>query len=281
MFKIKVFIFISLIKNSFCPCGKDRRMNEFEKSETQYKIEKIATLPSVINESSGIVMINDSVFWTINDGGGKSELYEVDRKGTLQSVIKIPNSTNVDWEEITLDKKGTIYIGDFGNNDNTRKDLCIYKYNPLNQTTERIDFSYLDQHTFPPEKKNKNFDCEAMFHLNDSLYLVSKNRGNKMVRFYKMPDKAGVYQLLPFYTTYVNSMITGASIDYKNEKIALLSYGKFYLLDIEQGESLHLKMISCVRFARNAQAEGIAYGKNDVLFVTNEQGTVFKISPKK
>jgi hypothetical protein len=29
--------------------------------------------------------------------------------------------------EHTKDKDGNLYVGDFGNNDNERKDLCIYK----------------------------------------------------------------------------------------------------------------------------------------------------------
>jgi hypothetical protein len=256
-------------------------MNEFEKPFTRYSIERIAKLPSIVNESSGLVMINDSVFWTLNDGGGKTELYKVDLKGNLLSKTEIPNSSNIDWEEVTTDINGILYIGDFGNNANNRKDLRIYKYDHALNKTDTISFSYLDQSSFPPEKSAMNFDCEAMFHHNDSLFLVSKNRGDKTVRFYKIPDKPGTYEINPFYTTYISSMITGASIDQKHKKVALSSYGKIYFFDLTVNNPDLLKPCSCMGFARNAQAEGIAYLKNNSILMTNEQGKIFRISQKK
>ena len=280
MLKIKIFIFLSLIKNSIAPCTRDKRTNEFEKPNNHYSIEKIAKLPSVINESSGVVMINDSTFWTLNDGGGKPELYKVDLKGNLLSKTEIPNSSNIDWEEITTDAKGIVYIGDFGNNNNNRKNLRIYKYNPILCKTDTISFSYLDQFSFPPEKARMNFDCEAMFHHNDSLYLVSKNRGDKTVRFYKISDKPGTYEISPFYKTFISSMITGATMDNDHKKIALLSYGKIYFFDIKTQNSTVLQPCSCMGFARNAQAEGIAYLKKNSLLITNEQGKIFRLTQK-
>jgi len=256
-------------------------MNEFEKPSSPYKIERIAKLPSIINESSGVAMINDSTFWTLNDGGGKSELYKVNLQGNLLSRIEIPNSSNIDWEEVATDAKGIIYIGDFGNNNNNRKDLRIYKYNPLLNKTDTISFSYHDQLAFPPAKTTMNFDCEAMFHHNDSLYLVSKNRGNKTVRFYKIPDKPGTYKISPFYTSFISSMITGATMDDDHKRIALLSYGKIYFFDVTTQNPMSLKPCSCMGFARNAQAEGIAYLKNNSILITNEQGKIFKLNPKK
>jgi sugar lactone lactonase YvrE len=45
-------------------------------------------------------------------------------------------NTNIDWEDITKDKDGNLYVGDFGNNDNERKDLCIYKIDKKSLTTK-------------------------------------------------------------------------------------------------------------------------------------------------
>ncbi len=276
MFKIKVFLFLSLIKNSFCPCARDKAANEFERPSTAYSKEKIARLPEVLDESSGAVMLTDSTFLTLNDGG-KPRVYTVDLQGTLLNTTSVPNSSNKDWEEITTDTNGVVYIGDFGNNGNDRKNLRIYKYDPRMKTTDTISFSYLDQAFFPPEKSNRNFDCEAMFHHQDSLYLISKNRGNKSVRFYKLPARPGNYAISPFYTSTIHSMITGASINKDHTEVALLSYGKIYFYSFNAGT---LQPASCMGFARNGQAEGISYLHNHSILVTNEQGKVFLLRPK-
>jgi hypothetical protein len=34
-------------------------------------------------------------------------------------------TANIDWEDITKDKDGNLYVGDFGNNDNERKFMYL------------------------------------------------------------------------------------------------------------------------------------------------------------
>jgi hypothetical protein len=41
--------------------------------------------------------------------------------GNNTRTITIEGVENNDWEDITQDKNGFTYIGDFGNNDNIRK----------------------------------------------------------------------------------------------------------------------------------------------------------------
>jgi hypothetical protein len=50
---------------------------------------------------------------------------------SILKMVQLKNTNdckynNIDWED-TKDKNGNLYVGDFGNNDNERKDLCIYK----------------------------------------------------------------------------------------------------------------------------------------------------------
>ena len=85
--------------------------------------------------------------------------------GNLVRTITIEGVENNDWEDIAQDKNGFTYIGDFGNNDNDRKNLAIYKVKidkenstPVLQTTK---FSYPEQTEFPPNKKSLLYDCEA------------------------------------------------------------------------------------------------------------------------
>ena len=115
------------IETVLCTCNPDKRTNSFEKVRSHYKISKIGNLPPIANESSGIARTGKGTFWTHNDSGGKPELYEIDSTGKLLSTKVIPNSENTDWEDLTEDENGNIYIGDFGNNGNTRHSLTVYK----------------------------------------------------------------------------------------------------------------------------------------------------------
>src|SRR5687767_3235735 len=119
-------------------------------------IAVIAPLPDTNKESSGLERTGVNCFWSHNDSGGEPELYNFDSTGTLLRILRITNATNVDWEEITTDTAGNMYIGDFGNNNCDRANLVIYKISnpdsiPGNSATaEAIRFTYPDQYAFPP-----------------------------------------------------------------------------------------------------------------------------------
>ena len=92
----------------------------------------LADLPKHLKEVSGNETIrNSNLIWMLNDGGNESKIYAVSEQGKIKREVYIKNK-NHDWEDLTSDEKGNIYIGDFGNNLSKRKNLTILK----------IDFSY-------------------------------------------------------------------------------------------------------------------------------------------
>lgn len=107
--------------------------------------------------------------WCIEGCGNDLELYQLDTLGVLEKTILIDDAPNIDWEDITKDQQGNLYIGDFGNNDNNRKNLCIYKIKKEDLTkgstapSYKISFSYPEQRDFLPKKKNLLFDVERFF----------------------------------------------------------------------------------------------------------------------
>lgn len=136
----------------------------------------MASLPSVIDESSGVEVSDRNSIWSHNDSGGKPELYQFDSTGTLMRTLGIQNAGNRDWEEITRDSDGNIYVGDFGNNSNNRTNLVIYKVmhpdivSATSVSAPTINFTYPNQYAFPPAAALQNFDMEAMFWYNHSLF---------------------------------------------------------------------------------------------------------------
>lgn len=138
-------------------------------------------MPSILHENSGIAFIkNSDLLYAINDSGNSSTVFGLDIKyGKISKEIKLNNTGNDDWEDLTTDTN-FLYVGDFGNNKNKRENLSIYwipndiilgksgKDNELKST----QFYLEDQKKFPPKKKDRNFDIESFFTLRNYFYLL-------------------------------------------------------------------------------------------------------------
>jgi hypothetical protein len=218
-------------------------------SSIAQNIQKIARLPEIVTESSGLIFYNDTLFITHNDSGDKPILYFVNLKGKLIHNVIVNNANNVDWEDITKDDKGNIYIADIGNNSNQRKDLKIYKIksqNLLNVNSlnaEIIEVSYNEQTDFPPIDEALNFDAEGLAYHNDSLWIITKCRsipfeGNAYI--YKFPTKAGKYNLKRKSHLFIGKegFIKDAvtSLDIYNNKVYLLTYNRILIYGISENK---------------------------------------------
>ena len=82
-------------------------------------------LSKKLDETSGLEIVNNTLI-TINDSGNKPVLFYLDKKGNILNERKLDCCKNNDWESLAADKNH-IYIADFGNNYDTRKNLSIIK----------------------------------------------------------------------------------------------------------------------------------------------------------
>ncbi len=274
----KLYMLFFILKTSTCNCHSEVKKSGFHRAKSEYKVQFLGKLPQNINENSGLIKANQKGFyWTHNDGGGKAELYKINEKAELFDTLQINNAKNVDWEDLTKDKSGNIYIGDFGNNNQNRKDLTIYK---LNQNkTEKITFNYANQIEFPAQKRI--FDCEAFFWSNDKLYLFSKSweRTDRTVKLYELPDKVGNYQITLIDSIYLKTPVTAADISPDGKQFALLSYGKIFIFEVNNSKIDFKKPKSCIKIGK-AQAEALVYVNNTDFIITNEQRRVYKVAPR-
>ena len=140
---------------------------------------RVYDLASELKEISGLEILNDSTLVAINDGGNSATLFLLKNNGEIKKKVQVTNAENNDWEDITRDED-YIYIGDFGNNQNKRRDLKIYKID-INSVLKKdevraeiIAFNYAEQNEFPPSEANKLYDAEALAYYNDSLWIITK-----------------------------------------------------------------------------------------------------------
>lgn len=248
-------------------------------------VQATAKLPTLLSESSGLVLDSSGQFWSHNDSGRLPELYGFDASGSLRRIIKILNNTNTDWEDVCSDHKGNFYIGDFGNNDNNRQDLRVLKVPepgrlPADSVIpEIISFSYSNQTAFPPADAGKFFDMEAMFCFNDSLYLFSKNRSNPYTGYtymYQLPARAGTFVanlLDSFYTgpgPWLLSSVTGAAISPSGKGMLLLAYDKCWLFSGFSGKRFFRGQSRQFNFPSLTQKEGVVFLNDTMGYITDE-----------
>ncbi|MHA6248935.1 hypothetical protein ACXYMU_13410 [Pontibacter sp. CAU 1760] len=243
--------------------------------------EKLAKLPGAVQESSGLIALpKNGLYLTHNDAGNKPYLYVIDAKGELKETIKL-DLRNVDWEDLARDDQGNIYIAETGNNHNNRRELSIYKLNlDKPQQVATISFTYEDQKMFPPSKKDRNFDVEAIFYSRGNIYLISKDRGRqKTAKVYQVPAEAGTYTAKLIGTRDISAQITGADISPDELKVALLSEGKLHLFtDFSSPASFYEGKYKELRLKDAGQTEGVAFEDNETLMITSEGGNLYRYS---
>ncbi len=202
-------------------------------------LQTLGSLQPFCNETSGLEQTDSTSIWTHNDSGGKPRLYHYLLNGQLIDSTVIAGASNVDWEDLANDHNGTLFIGDFGNNFCTRTNLRIYRVSTYALASgtdtvfaDTISFSYPDQNAFPPSGANLNFDCEAMIHSGDSLYLFSKNISSSSTGYtkcYRLPAVPGNYVAELIDSFYTNQQVTSADISETDSTFILLAYQSVYI----------------------------------------------------
>ena len=146
------------------------------------ELEFITLLDSGLHENSGLILLNNRLI-SFQDSGNEPLLLEIDSvNGEILRTVFIDNATNIDWEDICYDEEN-IFIGDLGNNDGNRTNLCVCKLtisdylNTPNDTVsdQVINFSYQDQTDFSLSTWSTIYDAESLISYNDSLYIFTKN----------------------------------------------------------------------------------------------------------
>ena len=257
---------------------------------TNYSLNLVANLVDTLSENSGLVWAAGKLY-TFNDSGSGTKVYEVTANGTIIRTIHIANSTNVDWEAMTSDTT-YFYLGDFGNNNGNRTDLCIYrllKSEVINNTidtvvAEKMNFSWADQLDFTSAFNANDFDCEAFYATEDSLFLFSKNWVDLKTKCYALPNYWTDTLNATLSSQFdVDGLITDACRDTVNNRTYLLGYKN-------NGSNFYTSFIWCLWdhvsnfiFSGNkrrieignvltvSQTEGITLSDNGTAYVSSEK----------
>ncbi|MEQ6123604.1 SdiA-regulated domain-containing protein [Pseudotenacibaculum sp. MALMAid0570] len=251
-----------------------------------------ADLPSVLEEVSGIQYdAKEDAFWMLNDSGNKPSVYLVSKQGKIVRELKI-DAQNNDWEDITMDAEGNLYVGDFGNNENKRKDLHILKVkkedldNKGKIKVEKIYFSFPEQKKFPPKKKKKYYDVEAFFEWKGSFYIFTKSRVKNEIgrtflyrvnniQNYKSSETYGVFEaeLIADFTTCPDQYcwITAADISKDGKKVVLINHKSAWVFTGFTGDNFFSGSVKEYPFEYESQKESITFQNKTSLFIADEE----------
>lgn len=266
-------------------------------------------LDDMIDESSALVASRRSpgILWTLNDSGGRPEIYAVREDGSLVGVVGLRGAQNVDWEAMTLDGAGNLWIGDIGNNGNRRRNLGLYVVpepaprDGVATVARFVPIAYPEQREFPPDARN--FDAEALFADGETIYLLTKHRSNTNTVLYRLPADAppspdglhppdgldapeaprAMERLAEFDVRgdpdNHGGMVTDAALSADGAHLAVLTYHSVFLFARPQQPGQwfeHLALEIPLTLHRYRQCEGITWRGADLL-ITNEDGQIFTI----
>lgn len=248
------------------------------------QLRVVTDLPDVLEEVSGIQKIkNSDLLWMLNDSGNAPVIYGVDTKGNIIREV-IVKAKNHDWEDITSDNEGNLYIADFGNNNNKRKNLKILKIKNedlLNNDAvdvEKIKFSYPSQKKFPPKKKNRFYDAESLLYKNGFLYILTKSRvkGNYgETSLYKIPAIEGDHTakyISSFETCNdLHCWITSAAISSDEKKVVLLNHQAVFVFTNFTNDNFMSGEVKELSLGHVSQKESITFKDENTLYIADEK----------
>jgi hypothetical protein len=291
---MKMNIFCAVASLLLMGCNPKTQSEQLKDDTLQVEF----SLPKKLKEVSGIALSQDKkTIWAIEDQGNKNVVYGLDSSGKLVSDVLVSNAENNDWEDITADSQGNIYLGDFGNNDNNRQNLAILKLDlkDASQKTTNVvqttKFHYEGQTEFPPKKSHWLYDCEAFVEMNGNFYLFTKNRskgfdGTFLV--FQIPNKQGDFEAkligkLKLQGGYSDAAITSATINSSKDKIVLLSHKNIHVLSGFTANDFKDAKIQKISLHHNSQKEAVVFLDDKTLLIADEKdkttgGDVYKFS---
>lgn len=187
---------------------------------------KTIRLPPTLSEASGLSIRANEFTWH-NDSGDGPYTYTTDENGSIIHRDTL-SATAFDYEDITHDNTGNVYLGDFGNNTGRRTEQRIFRYHPDKPGTDSIVFSYPGQNGEGRDQTG-NFDCEAMIWHRDTLHLFTKDqlfgKGSYITYHYRLPATPGRYVAeLVDSLRLPRRVVTAAAFDPERNELVLTAY---------------------------------------------------------
>lgn len=241
-------------------------------------------------ESSGLAVASPGGVWTHGDSGGKAELIGVGTDGAVRSRVRVRGAFAVDWEDLARDDSGHLWIADTGNNANARRDLTVYRVPEPGPGAEEVTVDRVVKWSFPdqtafPEAGRLNFDAEALWWWDGTLWLASKHRSDTKSTLYRFGALEGDVVLerrgeidVGGEALRFGGMVTAGDVD-PSGRLALLTYHALLVFPPPAAGATWFDAephVVTFDMRTMGQCEAVAWD-GDAVWVTNEAGVLFRI----
>jgi len=212
--------------------GKADGKHEHDKhgsGKAKFKLGRIDY--KAITESSGLAASRQhpGVFWTHNDSGNGPFIFAITREGHFLGEYPVSAVKNTDWEAISIDDEGHLYIGDLGNNVHHRDRVMVYRVDEPDPATvgpKSRGAALAVNKIWRLKHPDKPFDAESLVIWQGKGYVISKlltgeNAG--LYRFDLSADDPDGITLEHVGDLPIRSPVTDAAISTDGKQLAVMS----------------------------------------------------------
>jgi hypothetical protein len=242
----------------------------FATSCSNGQLSIICDTPMHLKEISAIEYdAKRDVFWVIQDSGNSNELIALDRKGSIAHTVELKDIKNKDWEDLTKDAEGNLYIGDFGNNNKSRNKYSIYKLDESELDLKKVRAKRIE---FKLPKGEKEEDFEGFFVFEQHFYLFTKNAQKTDV--YRLPNNSGKHRaekIGSYKFEGKGHKVTSAAINAQGTVVVLLNSDRLWKLSNFKGDQFFSGDIKALEFNHSSQKEGIGFLNETEVLISDER----------
>lgn len=226
-----------------------------------------------ITETSGVVAAINTpdVLFVHNDSGDSARFFAISTAGAHLATFTVSGASASDWEDIGS-ANGQLYLGDIGDNGQSRPNIKVYRVAepniPTTPSTVALDGVETFTFTYPGGAKN----AETMFvdPTTDDLYIVQKTDSGT-AGVYRKPAPLESGELEEVAQVDFGPLTTGGDMSHSGGSIIVRTYSQAQLYRRTPGMSVAdaVKGEPCsVPLHGEPQGEAIGFAADDQAYFT-------------
>jgi len=249
-------------------------------------LERLGQLDAkLVPEASGIVKSrrHPGIFWVHNDSGNAPLLFAIRSNGRVvrQFRLEIPN---IDWEDIAIDDRGHLYIGDIGNNLGALPMRAIYRIDEPDPDLPRertVAATAVSRYAVP---RGNRFDAESLEYDNGIAIVIAKYADGREAEIFSVPFDPPAPLAQPAPPRSLGKLpgftepATGSDLNADRTLLAVCSSRITRVYRRDDVKKHDWQPLSEVRYP-SEQIEGVCWDGRDLVLVA-EGGGIFRIAEK-
>jgi len=216
-----------------------------EGDTTLFESQKsLGTVGKKLSEASGLVasVSNPGYLWTHNDGRNPAEVYLINEKAEVVMTVKLKNTVNRDWEDITIGpgpEEGVsyLYVADIGDNNSVYPYKLLYRIKEPVLSDKKIEIDEIE--TLVVQLPGGPRDSEAIMAdpVTGHFYIISKREHSVRLYELRFPFVSDTLQAEMLGKLPLSSIVA-ADISPNGTEVLLKNYTNIYYWKRNENESI-------------------------------------------